>query len=245
MYYVELLRVVRSLRVTAIVLAAALVLNIALWYAAHGWGRTGSTIPLEVVWAFAGLVTCIFASIISGSLAFENDGHLALAWTKPVSKTVHALVKIGLDVAGIGVCFLMSCVAVYIYFAAIGVAHALAPTSYTMPLLERFLLAPLAFYGLVQALTCGLARQAGMVVGMTWVACMTLIGLQASGLPQPFHSVVDFISYANPMVYIAFDVNDKGDVITAFGLGASALALTLIAGLGSALAIYRWQRVEA
>ena len=62
--------------------------------------------------------------------------------------------------------------------------------------------------------------------------------------PPALHALIDFISYANPMVYVAFGMDTSG-VVVPFGLATAVTGLALIAILGNALAIVRWQRVEA
>lgn len=244
MYYVELLRVGRALRVVGLVLAGVLVLNLVFFFSAHGTMPATFRVPVEVVWAIAGFVTCVFASVVGNSLSAENDGHLPLAWTKPVSKPVHALVKMSVDLAGAAAVFVMTCAGIIIYLAAVGGLHALVMTTDSNGLLVRFLIAPVAFFGLMQALTSVLSRQAGLVIGLTWVACLVLIALQVSSLPPAVHRLVDLISYANPLVYVAFGY-DKSGIMVPFGLATAATGLASIGILGSALAVYRWQRVEA
>ena len=88
MYYVEYLRASRSLVIGAIWVAVALAINLALWRAGNVVIEDKHfVVPLTIVWAFAGFVTSIYATVLGGSLAAENEGHLPVAWTKPVSKT--------------------------------------------------------------------------------------------------------------------------------------------------------------
>lgn len=245
MYYVEFLRVRRSLLIATIAIGGVLALNLILFKAGHVDipART-FTIPLTIVWAFAGFVTSIFASVLGGSLACENDGHLAVAWTKPVSKTKHALIKMAVDLGAIAVLFGIMCAAVFAYFAVTGLSrHLVVPPDAWFQLI-RFLIAPAAFYGLTQALTSGLGKQAGLVCGMTWVALFALLVLGTLPLPAPYHQLVDFINNANPVIYLAFNIDDNGAFIS-YGLAAATVALTAIALCGGAAAIYRWQHVEA
>lgn len=243
MFYVESLRATRSSLVCAYWLLAALAINLFIWNAGHAKIDEPMQVSYVVVWAFAGVVTSIYASIIGCSLARENDGHLAVAWTKPFSRTTHGLAKIAVDLAAIAFVFVLTCAVVFVYLAAIGIIRDLVVTPDTWSLLARFAIAPAAFYGLSQALTATLARQAGAVIGFTWVGLIALIVLSMVGLPAPFHAIVDFIDYANPLVYLAFDVDKNGAVITYGTAGTAALAL--IAIIGNAIAIYRWQRLEA
>ena len=243
MFYVESLRVARSSLICAYWLLAALAINLFIWNSGHAKIDQPMHFSYVVVWAFAGIVTSIYASIIGCSLARENDGHLAVAWTKPFSRTAHGLAKIAVDLIAIAFVFVLTCAVVFVYLAAIGVIRDLVVTPDTWSLLLRFSVAPVAFYGLGQALTSTLARQAGTVIGFTWVGLIALIVLSMVGLPAPFHAIVDVLDYANPLVYIAFNIDKNGAVIT-YG-SAGAVALALIAVIGNATAIYRWQRLEA
>ena len=243
MFYVESLRAARGTITCAFWLAIALAINLIIAKAGHVNVDQPMQFSLVVVWAFAGIIASIFASLLGGSLARENDGHLAVAWTKPFSRSVHALAKMAVDLGAVAVVFVLTCAVVFIYLAAIGVIGDIVVAPDTWTQLLRFLIAPAAFYGLVQALTSTLARQAGMVIGFTWVGTFGLIVLSIVNLPAPFHAIVDFLNYANPLVYIAFDVDKSGAVVTYGTAGAAALAL--IAVIGSATAIYRWQRSEA
>lgn len=243
MFYVESLRAARGALTCAFWLAVALAINLIIWESGHANVDHRIRFSLVVVWAFAGIIASIFASLLGGSLARENDGHLAVAWTKPISRPAHALAKMAVDLGAVAFVFALTCAVVFIYLAVIGAVGdiVIAPDTWTQ--LLRFLVAPAAFFGLVQALTSTLARQAGAVIGFTWVALFGLIILSMVNLPAPFHAIVDFLNYANPLVYVAFDVDKTGAVVT-YGAGGAA-ALALIAVIGSATAIYRWQRSEA
>jgi len=243
MFYVESLRVTRSTLTCAFWLAVALAINLIIWKAGHVNVDQPIQFSIVVVWAFASMVASIFASLLGCSLARENDGHLPVAWTKPFSRVAHALAKMAVDLGAVGVIFALTCAVVFIYLAAIGVTRDIVVTPDAWTQLLRFLIAPAAFFGLVQALTSTLARQAGAVIGFTWVGLIGLIILSIVGLPAPYHAIVDVLNYANPLVYIAFDVDKSGAVVTYGTAGAAALAL--IAFIGSATAIYRWKRSEA
>lgn len=244
MFYVELLTTTRNAVVCACWLIVALAINLVVWYSAHLTADPHYRFSIDIVWACGGIVASILASILGRSLASENDGHLPVAWTKPISRTAHALGKFAVDLVAVVFVFAFACGIVFVYLSATGLIHEVVMPSDTWQQLFRFFLAPFAFYGLMQALTSTLARQAGMVVGFTWVALVALIVLSLVKLPVAFHAIVDFINYANPLVYIAFAVDDNGTVIT-YGLSAAALSLALIAAIGGATAVYRWQRLEA
>jgi len=243
MFYVESLRVARGTLTCAFWLGVALAINLFIWKAVHLNVDHSMQFSLVVVWAFAGVVASIFASLLGCSLARENDGHLAVAWTKPFSRATHALAMMAVDLGAVAFVFALTCAVVFIYLAVIGVIRDIVVAPDTWVQLLRYLIAPAAFYGLLQALTSTLGRQAGAVIGFTWVGLIGLIILSILNLPAPYRAIVDFLNYANPLVYIAFDVDKHGAVITYGTAGAAALAL--IAVIGGATAIYRWQRSEA
>lgn len=245
MYYVEYLRASRALLIGSIIIAVSLAVNLAIFF---GGGVTipdkPFVIPFMVIWAVAGIAASIFASFLGRSLAKENDGHLPVAWTMPVSKSTHAAVKMLVDVVAIAILFAVMSAVAYAYLSITGMSKHITVPSDTWLQLLRFALAPLAFYGLVVCLTASLGRRSGTVLGMTWVAVFVLSTLGEAPLPQPYHSIFAFINYANPLVYVAFDIDKSGSVITA-SLGAATLGLVLIAAVGAAAAIYQWQRLEA
>jgi hypothetical protein len=244
MQYVEQLRMARSVRTCAIVLGLALALNIAIAKGGHVDFPAHLQLPITIVWAFAGIVTSIFASVIGASIAAENDGHLPVAWTKPVSRVTYATATIATDLLAIAFVYALTCLVVFIYFAAIGVLGEITIPQDTWAQLVRFFIAPAAFYGLLQALTSTLVRQAGMVLGFTWVGLITLATLAQAPLVQPYHAIVATLDLANPLIYVAFDIDNNGDLIaTAFATATAALVA--IAALGGSLAVYRWQRSEA
>jgi len=243
-YYVELLSTGRKAAVFAAWLAFALIVNIAVWKLGHVHADPRMQFSLDIVWAFAGIAASIFASIIGCTLALENDGHLPVVWTKPFSRTSQALAKFAIDLAAIAFIFAFTCGAIFLFLAVTGLAPYAVVSTDAWQEFARYVIAPVAFFGLLQVLTSTLSRQAGMVVGLTWVALVALIVLSLVNLPAPFHAIVDVLNYANPLVYLAFAVDDHGNVIT-YGLSAAALALALIALIGGTMAIYRWQRSEA
>jgi len=243
-YYVEYLRASRALIIGSIVIGVVLALNLMIFF---GGGVTlpdkQISVPLMVVWAAAAVAASIFASILGRSLAKENDGHLPVAWTKPAPKSTHAAMKMLVDVAAIAIVFAVMSIATWAYLSITGLTRFISVPSDTLLQLVRFALAPLAFYGLVQCLTASVGKRSGTILGMMWVALFVLSGLSTAPLPQPYHSIFAFIDYANPLVYINFETDNSGSVITA-SLGAATLGLALIAAVGAAAAVFQWQRLE-
>src|SRR5581483_1371516 len=58
-------------------------------------------IPVGILFAVASVFALITATMLGGALAKENDGHLELAWTKPVSRERLAIASIASDLVAI------------------------------------------------------------------------------------------------------------------------------------------------
>lgn len=243
MIYVELLSTGRRAVVFAAWLTVALVINMIVWVGAHAHAGP-APVSLDIVWACAGIAASIFATIVGSTLAAENDGHLPVAWTKPFSRVSQAVAKFAIDLASIAFVFAFTCGVVALFLAFTGLsAHIVIPSD-TSAQFARFVVAPAAFFGLMQALTSTVSRQAGLIIGFTWVALVLNLVLSIVPLPTPFHTIAGLLDDINPLAYVAFSVDDSGTVNT-YGVSAAALALALIALIGGATAIYRWQRSEA
>lgn len=244
MYYVELLRASRCVLVTACVVTVSVMLNVVLvWTHVNKSEPTGS-VELSFIFLAAAVVASIVATVLGGSLACENEGHLPVAWTKPASRVNHALTKILVDVSAVLVIFAFTCAAVFAGFALLGFASVLSVPPDTFSQLLRFLMAPLAFYGLMQGLTASLSRGAGMVIGLTWVALFILLILDAVPLPKPYHGIFEFVNYANPIIYMFVD-DSGGKVSVAFQYAADTAGLLVIALVGASAALFQWRRLEA
>ncbi|HTD32310.1 MAG TPA: hypothetical protein VK665_01515, partial [Candidatus Elarobacter sp.] len=63
--------------------------------------RPGSDMAWGALFLISGGMGLLVATILGGPLAKENDGHLELAWTKPVSRDLYALAAFGADVVAI------------------------------------------------------------------------------------------------------------------------------------------------
>ena len=190
----------------------------------------------------------IVASILGGVLAKENDGHLELAWTKPVSRERYALASIGVDAAAIIVsqlltiavtllATLMFFVPKFAYGANMGWAILLA------------LAAPIAWYALVTAASASLKRGPGVVIGLGWVAAIFIpslaAALQGVAAVNPiaawFYAIFRGLSYIDPISYVSFQ-RDRPMMMPY--PGSVGVLCALIAGY-VALAVAQWRRVEA
>jgi len=254
MFYVEMLRVritVTWAFIGLCALSAGTVVLGALFPDMHYDPKHQSMAFLTVGWT-AALVAAVVASILGSSLATENCGHLEIAWTKPVSRTVRALGTFAIDLAAVIVIFGMTFAAAFLVASFLdGQIIRVTFDPPTLAKLGRFLLFPVAWFGMSQGLTSRIhGKQAGMVIGLSWPIAEGLSLLTAVSLALPFRGVVALLNYANPITYFPFWTFDESmhhglRAYFGFGLTIDSLALAAIATVGLAVATLGWRRLEA
>ncbi len=195
----------------------------------------------------------IVSTILAGPLAKENDGHLELAWTKPISRERYALASVTVDIVAIVVSQVL-CAAV----ALIGTLLFLLPRFSYGPHfgwnILVSLLGPIAWFALLTAASASLKRGPGLVVGLGWLFAI-IIPSAAAGLTDAarynaiasvFYVIFHSLSYLDPISYMSFH-NVKSTIGTGFGLSIAATAFALAAlSIGYiALSVLQWRRVEA
>jgi hypothetical protein len=258
MFYVEQLRVRNGLLFTGLGLATVLLVTSVLAVGCpslfgpaecHGFSTSNGPVVLAIVGYAAALAAAIFASIFGSSLAIENDGHLEIVWTRPISRMRNALGKLLIDVAAIVAVFVLCYATGWLVAALLG-DHPLNVTfdSQSMLKLARFLAFPLAWFGLTQALTAGIKGSwFGAIVGPLWPVCQGLFAVGLLPLPATWHKVWQIANIPNPIAYFPFWAFDETFHVYEFGYGVvlDDLALAAIATIGISLATLRWRRLEA
>lgn len=255
MYYKEWLYVRRSLTVLAIALAVLLgilvFVNLLVTYA-HASGQAHSALPsattnlVELLGTASLLVGGIMATVFGAALAKENVGHLELAWTKPYSRTAYASAVMLVDAAGILIAVVLGLIVHALTHAAFGLPISVGAGPGTLGDIARYLLFPLAWYGVIVALSASL-RGAGLVQGLIWPIALILMVLQAAPLPPVWHGLAGVLNIVNLLIYIQ---SGSGlSLMSSNALSSSALfadfGLALLV-LGSwALATTQWRRLEA
>jgi len=215
----------------------------------------GANIPVGILFAIASVIALITATMLGGVLAKENDGHLELAWTKPVSRERLALASIGTDIVTIVVSQVFAC-AVILIICAMFVWPKFYTNSMTPSVVALALLGPIAWYACLTAFSASLKRGLGMVCGLGWLAALLIPSVaQASARSQSdigrsIHTVFQTLAYIDPIAYMSFRVafsSTSGIAFqTAIGtLDFSAAMLAILAIAYVALAVLQWRRVEA
>src|ERR1700693_2741983 len=244
MYYIEVLRPWRVLRGYLIALAGFLLLVaaiFAIWPHAGGIddGRLYSAGGHAVLVAF----TCLlFASLSAWSLSRHLD-HLDFALTKPRARAAFVATVLGVDVLGLSAFFVTTALALFALHIVAGVAHPLAFDAASWFGIALAFGSVLAWYALVQALSCTRAA-AGWALAGVWVAAIGLNFLSAAPLGPGLHALVVALNFINPIAYLSTVPFVATTGAVPLPLSAGAFAIYVVAGVAALVAVIRWQRVE-
>ena len=250
MVYVEWLRVRGALKWTAIILGIVVVFACVLRIDALNWhhGLAMHEMKFQYFVIVGAVVAMIVATVLGAPFARENDGHLEVAFTKPVDRTGLALRTIGVDVAGIVAAFPLGVV-----FGII--AHTIFyPPDITFHFGDAIalvlgILAPLAWYAMLAAATASLKRGYGAILGIAWPVAALVAGLGfVDGRGDPMltllHDTFWALSRVDPLAYIHLATVAEGQTVLD---PAWLFQLTMLAALAlgyGALAVVQWRRVE-
>lgn len=204
-------------------------------------------------YAYMGLlVASILATIMGAAFAKENDGHLEIAWTKPVGRIALALGTIGADIAGIVAGFVLGVVCAIASQALYEAPHISFEFDDAL-LICLGILTPIAWYALLNAATASLKRGVGPIVGLAWPIAIVIFGLnkiQSNGnaLLTIVQGIFHWINFINPFAYMMMMSMTPQTQPGPFGIVPIGLDLAVIVALilvYSAAAIAQWRRVEA
>jgi hypothetical protein len=204
--------------------------------------------PLGLLFALAGFAASIFGMILGTSLSCENHGHLDLAWTRPTSRAGYAVRVMGVDLLAILTAFAFSMGLVALVITIRGwwpYVHAEPSLPLTV---IRFALYPIAWYAVIAAITASMRGNAGIAVGLTWVANALLFAGLTINLPPLLHSAVMFVMYFTPLSYGTWSDSSQTNealrllVSTPFAAIGGLIGLSV---LGAGAAVLQWRRLEA
>lgn len=188
------------------------------------------------------------ATLLGGPLAKENNGHLELAWTKPVSRERYALSAVLIDVAAVAVAQVAT-VAALLLAALFWEVPKLSFESLAPGHIAFALVAPIAWFACLTAFSASLKRGPGSVLGIGWVVAVAcpLIATASQNAKTPVgrsvYAIFDTVSYLDPIAYAWFQLDYAGDPARATVIGLLALAALAVLYLGAA--VLQWRRVEA
>jgi ABC-type transport system involved in multi-copper enzyme maturation permease subunit len=210
--------------------------------------------PVGVLFMTSIVMGFIIASVLGGVLSKENDGHLELAWTKPVSRERYAIGAFVVDAAAIIASQVLWMIVFIIGMAMFGVLRFTAEPNAALHA-GIALLGPTAWYAAITAWSASLKRGPGIVIGLGWPIALSIPGGAAalSGATHPLlvaiRTLLLALSYIDPLTYIHSSwsgghVTMAANAVRAsVGFSCAALAALIIVYL--ALAVAQWRRVEA
>jgi hypothetical protein len=248
MYFKEFLRVRPALFwytatgvvITAFIQVVALASHEAMTTAkaSHEWVE---------LFGVAGFLAAFMATALGSTLALEND-HLEVAWTRPRSRTNYATALMAVDAAAILIAQLIAFAFIMLHMALYHRAEPLISGPNDALNAARFALFPIAWYGLIVALSASMRGRANLVQCLIWPVLLGLAGSAAAPLPQIWHRIMAGINLINPLSYITYHAGES-DVQIIMGAGLpnvvfSLAALALMVALSWFVATYQWRRLQ-
>lgn len=250
MTYVEWLRVRGVLRSTAIVLGILFIVACVARIVVRGFEPMAHEMKFADYVLSGSVLAMILATVLGAPFARENDGHLEVAFTKPVDRTGLALRTVGVDVAGI------------VAALAFGMVFSIAAHTVFYPPYITFhfgdavalvlgIMGPVAWYAMLAAATASLKRGYGAILGVAWPIAGVVTGLGVldghdNAMLALIHGTFGTLSLIDPLTYIhmpSFQVTN-GTVLDPGWLARLTMLAVLALGY-SALAVIQWRRVEA
>jgi hypothetical protein len=211
---------------------------------------TNGTAPFIYYMSIADIVALVMATCLGAPFARENDGHLEIALTKPVSRTRYALGAIGVDIVGILAASLMAILTIFICQLMFELPR-VDVAGLNAEAIAMGIIFPITWYAMLCAATSSMRRGYGIVLGLAWPAAIlvTVFGAISWGrslLGQIAHTVFYLLSRIDPFTYITVPGTASitlSRILPDFGVRATILiALFLVY---AAVAIVQWRRVEA
>lgn len=213
------------------------------------------SIPLGIMFGISILIGFIVASMLGGVLSKENDGHLELAWTKPISRERYALAAFAVDVAAI-IVSQIACVAIGLLCLLLFFVPGLSFEPNAGLHIALSFLATIGWYAALTGWSASVKRGPGIVIGLGWLFALivpSITGLLAQGtapLIQIIHAILLAITYLDPLAYINLHITEStmrsgmsGPLHLNMTTASFALAALIVFYLAAALA--QWRRVEA
>lgn len=201
---------------------------------------------------FGSLVAFIVATVLGVPLARENDGHLEVALTKPISRDRLSAAIICIDAAGIVAALL------------VGIVIAIATQSLFMLPHVTFgvrdllglgvgIFGPVAWYSMLTAATASMKRGYGAVLGFAWplaaiVLALSLVQPSGNAVLTVVHGIAWAVSFINPLTYVSLQAGDfhmGGPDVFNLGYGGQTLALVGLSLFYAMLSLVQWRRIEA
>jgi hypothetical protein len=242
MWYMPYLRVRRAVLIYVCVAAGITLVAVALrlWPGAHvtiGDAAEHSYVDVAMLGAGAAALVGGLATVLGLNLAAENEGHLELAWTKPVSREGYALGVFAVDIGAIAACIVFTALCGAIVVDVFSGFQAIAASTGD-DLLRTFAFCglPLLVYAWIAAMSASLKRNRGAVAGLFWPLMLAVGLLQSVRIPA-VHVAASALNLINPLSIYTSGAGRLPSLWT-FAWG------WLIAAILLAAALAQWRRLE-
>jgi hypothetical protein len=211
--------------------------------------RPGNGFQLGALFLLSLPIGLVVSTILAGTLAKENDGHLELVWTKPVSRERMALAYIAVDVVTIVISQLLTIVTMLLAVLLFMVPRITAEAD-SLTWVGFALLAAISWYAVLTAASASLKRGPGLTVGLGWLAGILILGLSAATehlrpALQWIHAILQGLAYLDPLAYFSMHDNSFSGNGIITSIAGATLALAALSILYFVLSVLQWRRVEA
>ena len=216
--------------------------------------RTHAAFPTWVFFIGATITGLIVATVLGIAFASQNDGHLEIAFTRPVAREREALQAIGVDIAGILLIMLMQGIVGVLALALWVFPHLTLGTDDARMMLLEVLL-PVAWYAFTLAITSSLKRGYGALAGILWPASLVVMAfgmkqINESVVAQTIYRIANSVSHIIPLFYGNAHADSAGAAMLTVDrvIPDLNMRLLILAGLAVAyfaIAVVQWRRVEA
>ena len=201
-------------------------------------------IPLDYALGIAAVFVAIFSSILGLSLSHENDGHLELAWTKPIRREGYAGTVIAVDVLAMLVLLAITVALIVVILAMFGLAKLIVADRSTLLTLAFAIAYIVSFYALVMAVTASLRRASAVALAILWPVALILPGLTEVKWLN-IGLIVRVIDTINPVAYFYSLSSTSSHTLLPPGIGYSIAAMAVITIAGVVASLAQWRRLEA
>lgn len=199
----------------------------------------------------AGFIALIAGMVLAGCFSRENDGHLEIAMTKPISRTALGIQTMLVDCAGIVAVWVLSAIAMYVIQALfLGPHFAVTPGDGALAVVV--ILGAIAWYALLCCSTASLKRNYGIILGTAWIAgqLIPVLAQVPDGSAQFFlllRTIARPLSWIDPFTYARIWIGPPTttSMLHVLPYQVDIPVLVLLALVYAAFAIGQWRRVEA
>jgi hypothetical protein len=201
MEYVEILRARRVLTWYCGTLLAVLAIAVLSVYSGHSQMH-GSVGPIHLSDLLKG---CAFGAIIVATCMAPGinaeSSTLAIAWTRPMSRTAIAWRYIAVDAVTIVLGYAFAVFIALAFLAAFGLIGNVGVDGDVPMTILNGIGSSLMWYGLVNVVVARMDGRGGMISGLSWAVFLVIGGLWAAPFPPLIHGLLTFLNYFNPLTY--------------------------------------------